>query len=133
MRQDQYERLQQIEEKLADIFIAEADPGAWPMPGTPSANLTADARKERYMFKRAASETAMLLVRTQNLIGAVQGAPDAPLLGQPAPPAEAEADEAAVQSALDRDIDAVEHQAERMRADLIRRAQKAARGDAAPR
>lgn len=56
MRPDQIARLREVEEKLADLFIDEADPDGWPEEG-----------KERYQAKRAAAETAHLLARTQAL------------------------------------------------------------------
>ena len=124
MRQDQWERLQQLEEKLTDIFIEEADPDKWPCPGSPSANLSPDDRKTRYLFKRAAAETAMLLVRTQGLIGSVQG------LGT-APPAadDEESGEDMEATSLEKEIINSEQQAERMRRDLIARARRVAKAD----
>lgn len=132
MRQDQYERLQQIEEKLADVFIAEADPAAWPLPGTPSANLSAEDRKQRYQFKRAAAETAQLLVRTQNLIAAIQGGGLVPpwMEKPPETPEQPSAEEVAI-SALEREVVDSEHQAARLRAELIAKAQRSASRDAA--
>jgi hypothetical protein len=56
MRPDQIARLKDIEERLADLFIDEADPDGWPEDTT-----------ERYKRKRAATETAHLLVKTQAL------------------------------------------------------------------
>lgn len=61
MRPDQIERLKDIEERLADLFIDEADPDGWP-----------EDKTARYKAKRAATETAHLLVKTQ----ALQVAPD---------------------------------------------------------
>lgn len=56
MRPDQIERLKDIEERLADLFIDEADPDGWP-----------EDKTERYKCKRAATETAHLLVKAQAL------------------------------------------------------------------
>lgn len=58
MRPDQVVRLQEVAEKLADLFIDEADPDSWP---------EAD-RTERYKHKRDAAETAQLLARAQALL-----------------------------------------------------------------
>jgi cell division septum initiation protein DivIVA len=69
MREDQRQRLKELQEKLADVFLDEADPDSWPGLGLPSAQLSADDRKERYLYKRAACETAMLLTRAQALAG----------------------------------------------------------------
>ena len=57
MRHDQIERLKDVAERLADVFIDEADPSFWP-----------EDRTERYKIKRDAAETAMLLSRTQALM-----------------------------------------------------------------
>lgn len=129
MRQDQWLKLQELEERLADVFIAEADPNVWPGHGTPSAKLSAEDRKERYQFKRAAAETAQLLVRTQALIGnsIVPGLP----AGTTQPAGQQDDEDAEAESALDKSISEVERQAERMRSALIARAQKSARGKAA--
>ena len=62
MRPDQRIRMGEIEEKLADLFIDEADPDGWAPEG-----------RERYAQKRGAMETAQLLARTQSLMAA---APD---------------------------------------------------------
>lgn len=61
MRPDQIARLKDIEERLADLFIEEADPDGWP-----------EDKTERYKCKRAAAETAHLLAKTQ----ALQTAPE---------------------------------------------------------
>lgn len=54
MTPDQYRRLAIVEEKIADLFINEADPDVWPAEGS-----------DRYRAKRSAMETAQLLARTQ--------------------------------------------------------------------
>jgi len=68
MRPDQIARLRDIEERMLDVFMAEADPNEWPGGTTPSAQLEVEERKQRYLWKRAAAETAQLLVRTRALI-----------------------------------------------------------------
>lgn len=79
MRPDQLASLREIEERLADAFIDEADPKAWPNYGTPSADLDKEERAQRYQYKRAACETAQLLTRTQAIItGPRAGDPDDP-------------------------------------------------------
>ena len=57
MRQDQFEKLQALEEKLVDVFLDEANPDGW-----------SKDKKERYWQRREAAETAALLVRTQALM-----------------------------------------------------------------
>jgi hypothetical protein len=68
MRADQRVKLAELEEKLADVFLSEADPVAWPGHGKASGELTSEDRAQRYQHKRAAAETAMLLARTQSLM-----------------------------------------------------------------
>lgn len=117
MRQDQWERLQQLEEKLCDLFLEESDPERW--PGSKLKKLTADVRAERYRHKRAAAETAMLLVRTQGLIGSVQGFGVTP----PAEPSAPEPEAESVESAIEREVMDAERQAERLRSQLLKRLQ----------
>lgn len=57
MRPDQLKRLGELEEKLADVFLEEADPDGWAEDG-----------RERYAQRRSATETAQLLARTQALM-----------------------------------------------------------------
>jgi len=57
MRPDQRERIKDIEEAITEEFIEDADPGGWP-----------EDRKERYVAKRQAMETAQLLMRVQSLL-----------------------------------------------------------------
>ena len=57
MSPEQIKRLREVEAKLADLFITEADPDKWDKE-----------RTERYKQKRDAAETAQLLARTQSLI-----------------------------------------------------------------
>lgn len=116
MRQDQWEAMQALEEKLIDIFLAEADPSMWPMAGTPSANLSAEDRKQRYLFKRAASETAHLLGRTRNLIDSVQG------LGTTS--GDAGDDEEEREAALSTEMRVSEREAENLRRQLLDRVQR---------
>ncbi len=60
MRPDQLARMRDLEEKLADRFIDEADPDTW----------NDQDRKELYRQKREATETAQLLARVQALMAA---------------------------------------------------------------
>jgi hypothetical protein len=72
MRQDQYEKLQALTEKLADAFIAEADPDVWPGAGIALATMDQQTRGDRYWSKKNAAATLSVLVRTTNLIGIIQ-------------------------------------------------------------
>jgi hypothetical protein len=76
MRPDQIARLRDVEEKLADLFIDEANPDNWPCPGEASHKIDSDARSNRFRCKRAAIDTGALLVRTQSLMQIVEGEGD---------------------------------------------------------
>ncbi|MFM9434615.1 hypothetical protein ACFDR9_001675 [Janthinobacterium sp. CG_23.3] len=81
MRQDQYEKLQALAEKLTDAFIAEADPDSWPGAGLGPAAMDQQTRGDRYWCKKNAAATLSVIVRTTSLIGIIQqrsaaGAPD---------------------------------------------------------
>jgi hypothetical protein len=57
MRPDQRKRLQDLEERLADAFLEEADPDGW-----------SEDKKERYWQRREAAETGALMARVQALL-----------------------------------------------------------------
>ena len=64
MRPDQLERLRDLEERLADVVLEEADPDTWPGAGKPLASLTQQERGDRFWCKRNAAATFGLLERT---------------------------------------------------------------------
>ena len=68
MRPDQIARLHELSEKLADSFIAEADPADWPGSGRSTANLTQQERGDAYWCKRNAMATGGVLRYTLDLI-----------------------------------------------------------------
>jgi hypothetical protein len=72
MRQDQYEKLQELTEKLTDAFIGEADPAVWPGHGVAIAAMDQQTRGDRYWCKKNAAATLSVIVRTTNLIGIIQ-------------------------------------------------------------
>jgi hypothetical protein len=121
MRQDQYERLQKLEEKLMDVYLVEADTEHWPGHGIELSNMDKSTRGDRYWSKRNAAATASLIMRTQNLIGTSHG------IGTTLPAAPgADAEDEAAQE-LDRELATAEAAAERMRADVIKRARATSR------
>ena len=110
MRQDQYERLQHLEEKLTDVFISEAQPEGWPGAGLAPAALDQQARGDRYWCKKNAVATLSLVQRVAMLIGQVQLAgagTTAPTSGEPSV-----ADEA--RDNLDAEVKAAEKDAARL-------------------
>lgn len=67
MRQDQFERLQGLNEKLADVFLGEADPDQWPGAGMTPAEMDKDTRGDRYWSKKNAVATISLIQRVVQL------------------------------------------------------------------
>jgi len=73
MRQDQFERLQQLEERLIDVAIEEADPDQWPGKGVAVAAMDQQTRGDRYWVKKNAVATISLAQRVGVLMSSVQG------------------------------------------------------------
>jgi len=70
MREDQIERLRELEEKLLDVYLDEADPANWPgfeslVDGEP---LTKQQRGDRYWEKKNAIATVALAFETRKLL-----------------------------------------------------------------
>lgn len=72
MRQDQYEKLQELTEKLTDVFLAEADPDKWSGTGIEPSKMDKTTRGDRYYDKKNAAATLTVLIRTTSLIGVIQ-------------------------------------------------------------
>ncbi|MFT3805425.1 hypothetical protein [Arenimonas sp.] len=72
MRQDQYERLQALSEKLTEVFLGEADPETWTGANTPLAEMTQQQRGDRYWEKKNAVATLSLIGRVHHLVGVIQ-------------------------------------------------------------
>lgn len=72
MRQDQYEKLQDLTEKLTDAFIGEADPAVWPGSGVAIAAMDQQTRGDRYWCKKNAAATLSVIVRTTTLLGTIR-------------------------------------------------------------
>jgi hypothetical protein len=68
MTPDQITRLRALTEKLADAFLTEADPSLWSGGEQPVAELTTQARGDRYWCKKNAIATAAVLNATLLLI-----------------------------------------------------------------
>lgn len=62
MRADQLEKLRGLQEKLADVFLEEADPKGWPD------TKTRDSRGDRYWMKKNANASLVLVGRIENLL-----------------------------------------------------------------
>lgn len=74
MRDDQYLRLQALEEKLTEQFLQDGDPDHWTGQGILPKDLTKDQRGDRYWCKKNAVATIALTIRVGSLIGLVQRA-----------------------------------------------------------
>jgi len=72
LRQDQYEKIQEISERLADVVIADADPVNWTGDGKLPKELTKDERGDAYWCRKMAVATLSVMMRVSNLIGVIQ-------------------------------------------------------------
>lgn len=67
MRADQLEKLRQIQEEIADLFIGECDTKGWPGLDTK------DGRGDRYWLKKNATASLVLVGRIENLLALRDG------------------------------------------------------------
>ena len=77
MRQDQFDKLQTLSEKLTDVVIVEADPDNWPGSGWKPVELTKEQRGDRYWSKKNAVATLSLIGRIHQLTAAIRLASNA--------------------------------------------------------
>ena len=85
MRLDQLQKLQALSERLADVFITEADPDHWTGDGKLPADLSREERGDRLWDRKGAMATGGVLRYTLDLIGHHGKRIDAP--GNPEDPA----------------------------------------------
>jgi hypothetical protein len=119
MRQDQFEKLQALSEKLMDVFLDEADPSSWPGQGLKIGAMDAQTRGDLYWVRKTAASAGMLYTRVAAMIGNVQ------LAGAGTTPAP-EADEAAAGNQLDAEVAAAEREAAKLLRELQNGGSKAA-------
>ena len=67
MRQDQYEKLSALTEKLMDVVVAEIDCDKWPGAKIPVDMQDKTIRGDRYWCKKNAVATVALVIRLSNL------------------------------------------------------------------
>lgn len=67
MREDQKKRIEELQEKLVEVLLLEADPQMWPGDGVSPADLTRDERGDRYWCKKNAAATLTVLTKTMSL------------------------------------------------------------------
>lgn len=72
VRDDQYLRLQSLNEKLIDVVLVEADPAQWSGDGKPLAELTKDERGNRYFDKKNAAATLSVIMKLTSLTGMME-------------------------------------------------------------
>jgi hypothetical protein len=68
MTEDQFRKLAEIQNKLMDVFVAEADPSSWPGDGVALADMTRDERGDRKWCKQNAGATLVLLMHSQRML-----------------------------------------------------------------
>lgn len=126
MRQDQFERLHSLEEKLTDVLLKEAEPDKWPGHGIEPGAMDKSTRGDRYWCKKNAVATISLIQRVGSLIGAVRLRGDGTL--PPAgPPAETEDEgEEAQQDSMEEEVLAYEKEAAKLLRDMQADSKKAA-------
>lgn len=108
MRQDQYERLQSLTEKLIDVFTDEADPATWPGVGLKAGEMDQQTRGDRYWCKKNAAATLTVVMRTTTLIGVIQRNADG------LPPSNDDGETVEGESSLDKEIAAAEKEASKL-------------------
>lgn len=121
MRQDQYEKLQELTEKLTDVFLQEADPAKWPGASLESGTMDQQTRGDRYWCKKNATATLTVIMKTSNLVSLIQLRSAGGEQGGAA--VEGEKEEV---DSLDAEIAAAEKEAIRLMDQAVKRAKKTA-------
>ena len=116
MRQDQYERLVALSEKLTDTLLVEIDPEKWPGAGLDPMTMDQQTRGDRYWCKKNAAATLTLIMKNNSLFDLIRR--QAP--GNDPPPTTPS--EESEEDGMDAQI----RRAEREATKLLERAQKAA-------
>jgi hypothetical protein len=117
MRQDQIERLKDLSEKLADVFLEEADPAMWSGANTPSEAWTQQDRGNRVWEKKGAMATGGVLRYALDLVAKAAPAPG-----------ESKPEDAAEDSDLDKQIKEAERRATEAVNRVVSRAKQHAAG-----
>lgn len=116
MRPDQIARLQELSERLADVFIVEADPDNWSGAGKLPDQMEAAERGNRVWDRKGAMGTGGVLKYTLDLLAhQTTGAKG----------------EDAMQAERDADLDAKIREAEKRASEAVNRAMKNAKGEPA--
>lgn len=121
MRQDQFERLQALGEKLMDVFLDEADPSSWPGQGLKIGVMDAQTRGDLYWVRKTAASAGMLYTRVMSMVGQVQMAG-----AGTTPPAQGDDTPEPAETQLDAELAAAEKEASKLLRELQNGAGKAA-------
>lgn len=116
MRQDQYEKLQALSERMTDVFLGEAEPEKWPGHGLDPGQMTQQTRGDRYWAKKNAVATLTLIGRVANLTMIIQAQSNA---------ANGAAGVTDAADSLDAEIASAEKEATKLLDQLQRRSKKA--------
>lgn len=116
MRQDQFERLQALSDKLTDVVLTDADPAGWVGNGKLPKDLTQQERGDAYWCRKMAVATLSVLNRVAVLTDIVREQSNA---GNGAAKVSADAE------TLDAEIKAAEKDAAKLLDKLQRRTKKA--------
>jgi len=115
MRQDQYEKLQALSERLTDVFLDEAEPEKWPGHNIEPGAMDQKTRGDRYWCKKNA-------VATLTLVGRVAGLTD--LIQKQSNAGNGAAGVTEEEATLDAEINAAEKEAAKLLDQLQRRSKK---------
>ena len=74
MRQDQYEKLKQLSEKLTDVVLHDADPAHWTGSGKQAKELTQQERGDAYWCRKMATATLSVLMKVYHCAGMLERA-----------------------------------------------------------
>jgi hypothetical protein len=118
MRQDQFDKLQALEEKLTDVFLGEAEPDKWPGHTLEPGTMDQQTRGDRYWCKKNAVATLSLIQRVGGLVHTIQIGSAVP------PPVGVDPQTGEDEKQLDGEIASAEKEANRLLDQLQRRSRK---------
>jgi hypothetical protein len=114
VRDDQYLRLQALNEKLIDAVIVEANPDAWPGDPTKLAEMSREVRGDRYWCKKNAAATLSVIMKLTSITGMMERT----LRGTAPAPGDPDGDD---ETDLDKEMKAAEREAKTALAKIQRR------------
>lgn len=113
MRPDQLARLQEVTERMADVFLTEADPDYWSGNGVLPCDMSKEERGNRHWDKKGAAATAVVM---QHAIGLIKWSQSHETMDEEK------------QAELDKELDKHLIDAERRAAQAVERAMQRAQG-----